>query len=225
LQAYCISRISQYEKEGDEKAAENLSDRFSAVAFCYERFGRECQSLEEFCSKIAALFIDEDEELAQFIILSTIHRAKGDEADVVFLLGSDYLPFRYKNQVSWQIQQEWNLVYVALTRAKKRLYFVPCPKENNDKDYDGALAAFLRHPLGGMRLPDRLPPLPLKIGDTAHYTNPDKLEKCRAFEGIDLKIVHIWRAGGDGSGDLVLCTMPDGSENTFGLRTLRAAGC
>ncbi len=64
---------------------------------------------------------------------------------------------------------------------------------------------------------------PLKIGDTAQYTNPDNLEKCRHFEGIDLTIDHIWRAGGDGSGDLALCTLPDGKQETFGLGTLRAA--
>ena len=63
---------------------------------------------------------------------------------------------------------------------------------------------------------------PLEIGDTAHFTNPDNLEKCRQFEKIDLKIEHIWRAGGDGSGDLALCMLPDGSQQTFGLRTLRS---
>lgn len=66
---------------------------------------------------------------------------------------------------------------------------------------------------------------PLQVGDTAQYTNPDKLERCRQFEGIDLKIEHIWRAGGDGTGDLALCTLPDGSQQTFGLRTLTSISC
>lgn len=64
---------------------------------------------------------------------------------------------------------------------------------------------------------------PLKIGDTVQYVNPDKLERCRCFEKIDLKIDRILRGGGDGSGDLALCTLPDGSQETFGLKTLRAA--
>ncbi len=71
---------------------------------------------------------------------------------------------------------------------------------------------------------DRLAPPPLQIGDVAHFINPDDLERSRHFEGIDLKIEHIWRAGGDGTGDLALCTLPNGSQQTFGLRTLRAAG-
>jgi hypothetical protein len=62
---------------------------------------------------------------------------------------------------------------------------------------------------------------PLQIGDTVQYMNPDKLENCCQFEGIDLTIDHIWRTGGDGSGDLALCRMPDGTQKTFGLRTLR----
>jgi hypothetical protein len=62
----------------------------------------------------------------------------------------------------------------------------------------------------------------LQIGDTVYYTNSDQIERCRAFEGLELKIDRILRGGGDGTGDLAVCTLPDGSQQTFGLRTLRA---
>jgi hypothetical protein len=61
------------------------------------------------------------------------------------------------------------------------------------------------------------------LGDTVQYINPYNLESCRHFEKIDLKIDRILRGGGDGSGDLALCTLPDGSQETFDLKTLRAA--
>jgi hypothetical protein len=61
------------------------------------------------------------------------------------------------------------------------------------------------------------------LGDTVQYTNPDNLESCRHFEHIDLKIDRIWRGGGDGTGDLALCTLPDGSQETFKLKALSAA--
>jgi hypothetical protein len=66
-------------------------------------------------------------------------------------------------------------------------------------------------------------PQQFQKGDTVQYANPDNLERCRHFEKIDLKIDSIWRDGGDGSGDLALCTLPDGSQKTFDLKTLRAA--
>lgn len=62
----------------------------------------------------------------------------------------------------------------------------------------------------------------LKEGDIVRYTNPDNLQRARDFEGLDLSIDHIWRGGGDGSGDLALCRLPDGSQETFGLATLRS---
>lgn len=62
---------------------------------------------------------------------------------------------------------------------------------------------------------------PLQINDTVRYANPNKLQKYRKFEGIDLTILEIWHAGGDGSGDLAFCHLPDGSKETFGLRCLQ----
>jgi hypothetical protein len=51
----------------------------------------------------------------------TIHKAKGLEAERVFLIRPDLLPHRYA-QRDWQREQEENLLYVALTRAKDKLF-------------------------------------------------------------------------------------------------------
>lgn len=61
--------------------------------------------------------------------LATIHKAKGMESDSVFIIRSDeegqrYIPSKYAITPE-QIKQESNLEYVAITRAKKRLFFVP----------------------------------------------------------------------------------------------------
>ena len=52
--------------------------------------------------------------------LSTIHRAKGLEYDVVFIIGcnEELLPHKRNNIVD----DEKRLFYVAITRAKKELY-------------------------------------------------------------------------------------------------------
>jgi DNA helicase-2/ATP-dependent DNA helicase PcrA len=57
-------------------------------------------------------------------IFSTVHKAKGLEADVVFIIRPDQLPLVRKDQQPWEYQQELNLKYVALTRSKDKLIFV-----------------------------------------------------------------------------------------------------
>lgn len=60
--------------------------------------------------------------------LSTIHKAKGLENKVVFILGYDKLPLYRDGQKEWERAQERNLKYVALTRAKEILYLVDSKK-------------------------------------------------------------------------------------------------
>jgi len=57
-------------------------------------------------------------------IFSSVHRAKGLEADTVYIIRPDQLPLIRKNQSDWELGQEYNLKYVALTRSKNRLVFV-----------------------------------------------------------------------------------------------------
>jgi superfamily I DNA/RNA helicase len=57
------------------------------------------------------------------IVLSTVHKSKGLEADRVFIARPDKMPLPTKK--AWQYQQEMNLKYVAITRAKYELVFDP----------------------------------------------------------------------------------------------------
>lgn len=57
------------------------------------------------------------------ITLATIHRVKGLENDRTFILKPDLLPHPMAKK-DWQIEQEYNLKYVALTRAKVSMTFV-----------------------------------------------------------------------------------------------------
>jgi len=64
-------------------------------------------------------FLKEPSDLR--VCLSSIHKAKGLEADRVFIIRPDLLPSKLAYSAE-EIQQERNLTYVALTRAKKELY-------------------------------------------------------------------------------------------------------
>lgn len=57
------------------------------------------------------------------ICLSTIHKAKGLEADNVYILCRTLMPSKMAKK-DWEIEQEQNITYVAYTRAKKKLAFV-----------------------------------------------------------------------------------------------------
>jgi superfamily I DNA/RNA helicase len=52
-----------------------------------------------------------------------VHRAKGLEADNVFVIKPSAMPSRHAKQ-EWEMMQEKNIQYVAFTRAKENLYMV-----------------------------------------------------------------------------------------------------
>lgn len=66
------------------------------------------------------VFSDEGKEGIQ---LSTIHRAKGLEADNVFIICPSLIPSRLST-MDWEIEEEKHLLYVMCTRPKNTLNFV-----------------------------------------------------------------------------------------------------
>jgi len=57
------------------------------------------------------------------VLASSIHRAKGLEADRVFILHPELIPHPMA-KTDWAVRQEYNLRYVARTRAIKELVYV-----------------------------------------------------------------------------------------------------
>ena len=57
------------------------------------------------------------------VVLSTIHKSKGLEADNVFILDVNLIPSKYATTKD-QLKQERNLLYVAITRAKNKLIYI-----------------------------------------------------------------------------------------------------
>ena len=119
LEEYRSKRVAKLQQKANSEAQiESFCDRVNGVKACYEAF--ECKTLEAFCLEIEGLFSDDRPS----VILSTVHRAKGLEEDRVFILYPDKLPLVWENQQPWELKQEMNLKYVALTRAKAELIFV-----------------------------------------------------------------------------------------------------
>ena len=82
--------------------------------------GEQCANPFDIVKMIDRIFSDN----VDGTIFSSVHRAKGLEAETVYIIRPDQLPLVRKDQQEWEIQQELNLKYVALTRSKNRLVFV-----------------------------------------------------------------------------------------------------
>ena len=78
-----------------------------------------CDTVEQLVDKTNRIF----DIATPTVVGSTVHRAKGLEADNVFILRPDLMPHPMAKQ-AWEIQQEQNCMYVAITRAKKTLTYV-----------------------------------------------------------------------------------------------------
>lgn len=106
--------LAQY--DGNEVAIEALGDRTNCLQVISEN--TRFYSVEDLTQAISNLFSDE----ASVIYLSSVHRAKGLEAERVIVVDYDKIRINYKGQHDWQKQQEANLEYVALTRSKQSLF-------------------------------------------------------------------------------------------------------
>lgn len=83
-----------------------------------EAIATDCPDTAALRSRLKAIF-----ENPGRITLSTIHKAKGLEWPEVFILDRDLIPSRFATSRE-SLQQEDNLLYVAITRAQERLTYI-----------------------------------------------------------------------------------------------------
>jgi superfamily I DNA/RNA helicase len=114
------------------------ASRIQAVADraeCLIELASAAPTVSELRRQIDTLFADQAES-GRVVTLASVHRAKGSEADRVFIAPPDRMPLRFDGDRRngppkvrpWELEQEFNLLYVAVTRAKKELTFAgPMP--------------------------------------------------------------------------------------------------
>lgn len=98
------------------RAEENL---FNLKALVAGGIADWSDKVEVLLKNIDLIFKDE----AGGIVLCTIHKSKGLESDVVYILAENLIPSKYAKSDK-QLRQEENLRYVARTRAKEELYYL-----------------------------------------------------------------------------------------------------
>lgn len=105
-------KLIHAEKKSQAQALQDKVDTIFAVA-------DGCFTVDEVISKILDVFRDDVEGVA----FSTVHRAKGLEAERVYILKPELLPHPMAES-DWELEQERNIEYVAYTRTKRELVFV-----------------------------------------------------------------------------------------------------
>jgi superfamily I DNA/RNA helicase len=97
----------------------NLEDRCKCIENICMHSIKDTRELKSYISRIFS-----DDKIENAVTLSTAHKAKGLEANRVIILLPNKLPLKFPQQQEWQLTQEMNLKYVAITRARKELIFV-----------------------------------------------------------------------------------------------------
>ena len=104
---YNYSRLMSINKENQAMALEDKKD-------CIMIFVEKATTVGGIIEEIKKVFDGKDQG---DIMLSTVHKAKGLEADNVYILATERMPHPLGNN------EENNICYVAITRAKKNLFY------------------------------------------------------------------------------------------------------
>lgn len=118
-----------YRRVNDPEVAERMIAHMLDVSDCLRHLVRDglargVESVEALSAHIAGIFREDK----QPITLSTVHKAKGQEAERVFLLYPHLMPAVYARSED-ALAGEACVQFVALTRAKRALIFVETPTE------------------------------------------------------------------------------------------------
>lgn len=134
-----LYKIGDFSKEREEKVLKELADKLIAAGVknykgnksyialvekivILHELNKHFEDLDELRSVISNMFSDNNKE--DLIILSTIHKSKGLEANNVFALGfSELIPSPYAETPLEQYQEQC-LKFVGVTRAINKLIYV-----------------------------------------------------------------------------------------------------
>lgn len=110
LRHYQAAEVERLTKLGKERKIEEVFDRVA----CLNALSEGETLVSAVREKLDSLFADTSKEST--IVCSSVHKAKGDEREVVYMLDDT---FRRKNEKNPAEAQ--NIFYVAVTRAKREL--------------------------------------------------------------------------------------------------------
>ena len=118
-----LKEVFSQPTEENENRKQNIKELMGS-AQQYEQMNPEAD-LEDYLQSVSLYSdLDEMDETAGCVNIATVHSAKGLEFDTVFVVGLEdgNFPISRGMESSFEMEEERRLMYVAITRAKKKLY-------------------------------------------------------------------------------------------------------
>jgi DNA helicase-2/ATP-dependent DNA helicase PcrA len=119
LEAWTVREVDKAIAKQLDNKVEQLQDKCDTILCLIEGLHEDERTVLNLVAAIDNLFNERNDALT----LCSIHKAKGLEAERVWWLNSSSCPSKWAKQ-EWQKNQELNLCYVAITRAKTSLLFI-----------------------------------------------------------------------------------------------------
>ncbi|UCH12175.1 MAG: UvrD-helicase domain-containing protein [Candidatus Omnitrophota bacterium] len=132
---YCITHFDNYKDRLDDlKELLNFAHTYRSV----NKFLADTSLGETFKGETV---IEPVKDTSDYLILTTIHQAKGLEWDAVMIIGliDNQFPHSKSMEDLQQLEEERRLFYVAVTRAKNYLYLIH-PMTRYDYNYGNVIA-------------------------------------------------------------------------------------
>lgn len=131
LRTWYSREVEKAEKDG--QSPERLSDQYNCLLFFIRGLDEDSRTVASLLAKIDLMFGEAtDKDLGSRVVLCSIHKSKGLEWPLVFLLDRELIPSKYALSASAR-KQEANLGYVAVTRSMSKLFYISsdCWKTQN----------------------------------------------------------------------------------------------
>jgi superfamily I DNA/RNA helicase len=115
LTEYKFKEIAKLHAAEKNTQAQSLEDKVDTILALTDGI----DTIVELEDRIETIFSDD----VVGVVFSSVHRAKGLEAEKVFLLHPELMPHKMAKK-DWEMEQERNIEYVALTRTLSELIYV-----------------------------------------------------------------------------------------------------
>lgn len=128
LGAWKDKKKRKLQEKQKEYEMQSILDKYESLVVLSQQLGKN-KELKDLKQLIRKYFYG-----GYGVKLSSIHKAKGLEAETIYFLDRDKLPSSRAAQ-PWELQAEDNLIYVGLTRSKNNLFFIESAYEFRKRYY------------------------------------------------------------------------------------------
>lgn len=111
----------------DERKIAGIQDKHATVVVLIERAREQGITTVDGLKQMILEMFEDVGASTNLVVLCSVHRSKGLEWPRVHILGRGEIMPPKREMQEWQMEQEINLCYVAVTRAQETLIDVPMP--------------------------------------------------------------------------------------------------